>query len=58
LLLSKKGRPIANVKASHTISKEMYDVWRLDKDTFVQSWEDRFIIERGYIENMSKAITG
>jgi 3-hydroxy-3-methylglutaryl CoA synthase len=58
LLISKKGKPIANVKSSQTISNEMYDVWRLDKDTFVQSWEDRFIIERGYIENMSKAITG
>ncbi len=56
LLISKSGKPVANVKASHTISNEMYDVWRLDKDTFVQSWEDRFIIEHGYIENMSKAI--
>jgi 3-hydroxy-3-methylglutaryl CoA synthase len=58
LLVSKNGKPIANVKASYTISNEMYDVWRLDKDTFVQSWEDRFIIEHGYIENMSKAISG
>jgi len=58
LMISKKGKAAANVKASHTISNEMYDVWRLDKDTFVQSWEDRFIIEHGYIENMSKAISG
>jgi 3-hydroxy-3-methylglutaryl CoA synthase len=58
LLVSKNGKPIANVKASYTISNEMYDVWRLDKDTFVQSWEDRFIIEHGYIENMSKAVSG
>ncbi|MGB8707414.1 MAG: 3-hydroxy-3-methylglutaryl CoA synthase, partial [Dehalococcoidia bacterium] len=58
LLISKKGKPIANVKASQAIFNEMYDVWRLDKDTFVQSWEDRFIIEHGYLENMSKAISG
>jgi hydroxymethylglutaryl-CoA synthase len=58
LLVSKKGKPIANVKASYSISNEMYDVWRLDKDTFVQSWEERFLIEHGYTENMSKAITG
>lgn len=57
LLISKNGKSVANVKASYTISNEMYDVWRLDKDTFVQSWEDRFIIEHGYIENMSKAIS-
>ena len=57
LMISKNGKAAANVKASHTISNEMYDVWRLDKDTFVQSWEDRFIIEHGYIENMSTAIS-
>jgi hydroxymethylglutaryl-CoA synthase len=57
LLVSKKGNPIANVKASYSTSNEMYDVWRLDKDTFVQSWEERFLIEHGYTENMSKAIT-
>lgn len=58
LLVSKNGKSIANVKAAYTISNDMYDVWRLDKDTFVQSWEERFIIEHGYTENMSKAITG
>ena len=57
-LISKKGKPIANVKASYSISNEMYDVWRLDTDRFVQSWEDRFIVEHGYNENMSKAING
>jgi hydroxymethylglutaryl-CoA synthase len=57
LLISKNEKAVANVKASHTISNEMYDVWRLDKDTYVQSWEDRFIIEHGYIENMSTAIS-
>ena len=58
LLISKDGKTIANVKSSHAISNEMYDVWRLDKDTFIQSWEDRFITEHGYIENMTKAISG
>jgi hydroxymethylglutaryl-CoA synthase len=57
LLISRTGKPIANVKASYAISNDMYDVWRLDKDTFVQSWEERFLIEHGYTENMSKAIT-
>jgi hydroxymethylglutaryl-CoA synthase len=57
LLVSKKGKPIASIKASYAISNDMYDVWRLDKDTFVQSWEERFLIEHGFTENMSKAIT-
>ncbi len=58
LLVSKKGGAIADVKASYSISNEMYDVWRLDKDTYVQSWEDRFIIEHGYLENTTLAISG
>lgn len=57
LLISKDSKPIAEIKSSYSISNEMYDVWRLDKDTFVQSWEDRFIIEHGYIENTARAIS-
>ena len=58
LSVSNVGKPIANIEASHSVSNEMYDVWRLDKDTYVQSWEDRFIIEHGYNENTYKAISG
>jgi 3-hydroxy-3-methylglutaryl CoA synthase len=58
LLVSNLGKPIATVEASYSISNEMYDVWRLDKDTYVQSWEDRFIIEHGYTENVHKAVSG
>jgi 3-hydroxy-3-methylglutaryl CoA synthase/uncharacterized OB-fold protein len=58
LLISNNGKPIVTVEGHHSISSELYDVWRLDKDTYVQSWEDRFIIERGYTENMETAISG
>lgn len=58
LLISSTGKPVANIEARYSISNEMYDVWRLDKDTFVQSWEERFIIEQGYIENTYKAVSG
>jgi hydroxymethylglutaryl-CoA synthase len=58
LLISNNDKPIVTVEGHHSISSELYDVWRLDKDTYVQSWEDRFIIERGYTENMEKAISG
>jgi 3-hydroxy-3-methylglutaryl CoA synthase len=46
------------VEGSHSLSNELYDVWRLDKDIYVQSWEERFIIEHGYTENMERAISG
>jgi uncharacterized OB-fold protein len=58
LLIGKSDESIANIEDSYSISNEMYDVWRLDKDTYVQSWEERFIIEHGYIENTYKAISG
>jgi 3-hydroxy-3-methylglutaryl CoA synthase len=58
LLVGNTSKPVATVEASYSVSNEMYDVWRLDKDIYVQSWEDRFILEQGYIENMRKVISG
>jgi 3-hydroxy-3-methylglutaryl CoA synthase len=58
LLISNTAKPAVIVEGSYSVSNELYDVWRLDKDTYVQSWEDRFIIEHGYTENMQKAISG
>jgi hydroxymethylglutaryl-CoA synthase len=58
LLIGNTAKPAVVVEGSYSISNELYDVWRLDKDMYVRSWEDRFIIEHGYIENMEKAIAG
>ena len=58
VLIGDAAKPAVTIESSYSISNEMYDVWRLDKDTYVQSWEDRFIIEHGYTENMQKAISG
>jgi hydroxymethylglutaryl-CoA synthase len=56
VLISNAGKPAVMVEDSYSISNELYDVWRLDKDTYVQSWEERFVIEHGYTENMEKAV--
>lgn len=58
LLISSTTKPAVVVEGSHSVSSELYDVWRLDKDLYVQSWEDRFIMEHGYTENMERAISG
>ena len=58
LLISNTAEPAVLVEGSYSLSNELYDVWRLDKDVYVQSWEDRFIIEHGYTEIMEKAISG
>jgi hydroxymethylglutaryl-CoA synthase len=58
LLIGNTAKPAVVLEGSYSMSNELYDVWRLDKDIYVQSWEDRFIIEHGYTENMEKAISG
>mgnify|MGYP001081938512 CR=1 FL=1 len=56
-LLLGSERVIATIEGSYTISDEIIDIWRLDKDTFVRSWEDRFIREKGYASIIPEAIT-
>jgi hydroxymethylglutaryl-CoA synthase len=46
---------IATVDGSHTHNDDIMDLWRLDGDTFVRSWEDRFIIAHGYQANTQEA---
>ena len=57
LLIGNTAKTAITVDASYSLSNELYDVWRLDKDTYVQAWEERFIIEHGYLDNMEKAIS-
>ncbi len=46
------------VEHSHSISDEIIDVWRTDADSFVHSWEDRFVVEHGYRNNVVEAAGG
>ncbi|MFU8795918.1 MAG: hydroxymethylglutaryl-CoA synthase family protein [Dehalococcoidia bacterium] len=57
LLIGKDEGAEVTVDSRYSLSNELYDVWRLDKDTYVQSWEERFIIEHGYMENMERAVS-
>jgi len=57
LLIGNTAKSAVMVEGSYSLSNELYDVWRLDKDIYVQSWEDRFIIEHGYTENMERAVS-
>ena len=43
------------VEASHSISNEMFDVWRADGDAFIRSWEDRFTVSEGYLKVVFEA---
>ncbi len=56
LVLGSSG-VVAEIEDSYSISHEIQDVWRLGKDEYVRSWEDRFVFEEGYMKAMSQAIS-
>jgi len=49
---------IATIQGSYSISNEMMDVWRLMGETFVNTEEDRFIEEEGYLKIVEEAVSG
>ena len=57
LVLGSSG-VVAEIEDSYSISHEIQDVWRLEKDEYVRSWEDRFVFEKGYLIAMPQAISG
>lgn len=56
-LLIGEGDVAVAIEASYNIYDEFIDVWRRDTDKFPKAWEDRFIIQEGYIRNMQEAIS-
>jgi hydroxymethylglutaryl-CoA synthase len=57
-LLVGKENLIAELEEEHSISDEIYDVWRRDIDLYVNSWEDRFIYSYGYHTVVNEAVSG
>ncbi|MDD5094637.1 MAG: 3-oxoacyl-[acyl-carrier-protein] synthase III C-terminal domain-containing protein [Dehalococcoidia bacterium] len=49
---------IASLEAYYCIADEITDVWRMEGDPFVKSWEDRFVFTQGYNRNIKEAIVG
>jgi 3-hydroxy-3-methylglutaryl CoA synthase len=49
---------IASIEGSYSLFSELLDVWRLEGNTFVQSWEERFILTEGYMNIMQKIVSG
>lgn len=46
----------AVVEDQVSLTEEIIDVWRTEWDRFVRSWEERFVVERGYTENIVEGI--
>ncbi|MBW1709733.1 MAG: 3-hydroxy-3-methylglutaryl CoA synthase [Deltaproteobacteria bacterium] len=49
---------LATFEGSYSISNEMYDVWRNPEDTYVRTWESRFILGEGYTNHMVEVVKG
>lgn len=49
---------MATVEGSYTHHDEITDIWRTDSSRFVDSWEDRFVLNEGYSSNVAEAVTG
>ncbi|GIW41869.1 MAG: hypothetical protein KatS3mg076_2446 [Candidatus Binatia bacterium] len=55
LLVAREG-VVAEVVDVHSHADEIIDVWRTDHDTFVRSWEERFVVQHGYRDNVVEAV--
>lgn len=49
---------LATFEGDYSICNEMHDVWRNPEDTFVRTWESRFILGEGYTNTMVEAVQG
>lgn len=46
------------LEGSYHVYNEIIGTWRNNEDTYVRNWENRFILEQGYLPSMEKAIKG
>ncbi|MFC1925292.1 hydroxymethylglutaryl-CoA synthase family protein [Chloroflexota bacterium] len=56
-LLVGKDEVAVEIEGSHYLTSEFMDVWRLEYDRIIRIWEDRFILEEGYLKILPKAIS-
>lgn len=50
--------PIVRLEGAHAVADEIVDLWRTREDRFVHSWEDRFVVQEGYVPNLTEAVSG
>ncbi len=49
---------IASLEGNYSLSADLMDVWRTDRDVFVRSWEERYIRDEGYMKLIPQAASG
>jgi len=48
---------ILDIEAAYSSTSEFMDVWRREQDVYLRTWEDRFILEEGYLKILPQAVT-
>src|SRR5439155_9631508 len=46
------------IGAAHAVADEIIDVWRAEGDPFVHAWEERFVVDHGYRQNVREVVRG
>lgn len=49
---------VAIIEDSYSVTHEIMDMWRPEGENVIRSWEDRFYIEKGYMEGLKEAVFG
>ena len=49
---------IASFEGAFAVADEIVDLWRGERDRFVHSWEERFVLQEGYTPNLIEAVRG
>lgn len=47
----------AEIEGSYTYSDEFMDQWRMEEDSFVRTWETRFVRQEGYTRIMQQGVS-
>jgi len=45
-------------EGSYSLTSDFIDVWRTERDTYSRTWEDRFILSKGYQQITKQAVDG
>jgi 3-hydroxy-3-methylglutaryl CoA synthase len=49
---------IATLEGAFAVADEIVDVWRGEGDRFVHAWEERFVVQEGYVPRVAEAVRG
>lgn len=50
-------KTIANILCNYSVSNEVIDVWRSDRDNYVHMWESRFVRDEAYGRSIIDGVT-